>query len=358
MASIRTRELTKRFGDTIALDRVSLAIEPGELYFLLGPSGCGKTTLLRVLAGFAEPNSGDIFFAEKCVTHSPPRSRDAGMVFQSYALWPHLTVAENIAYGLRIRKWRRREIDKRVAGMLKLVRMEQHGRRFPAQLSGGQQQRVALARALVVEPQVLLLDEPLSNLDARLREEMRVEIGRIHKETGVTTVYVTHDQTEALALADRIGVMDRGQVIQVDAPEELYNRPANQFVASFLGDSNFLPGRVSEANGALCTVETPVGPLVGHAASGNGPKLSVGSDVVCSIRPQALSLREELQERSTVNPIEARVIAIEFLGQLIQVRLVSGDTQLLMTTLPRIAGKLKPGDAVTIAAEPDHVIFL
>ena len=239
--SIRIRGLVKRFGATTALDGVDLEIEPGELFFLLGPSGCGKTTLLRHIAGFYEPDAGSIFVGGEDVTHLPPHKRDTGMVFQSYALWPHLTLAENVAFGLRMRKVPKRETAERVRAALAAVKMEDKADRKPNQLSGGQQQRVALARALVVQPRCLLLDEPLSNLDAKLRLEMRLEIRRICKEAGLTAVYVTHDQKEALSIADRLAVMQAGRLEQVGAPLEVYRAPRNRFVASFIGETNFLP---------------------------------------------------------------------------------------------------------------------
>ena len=239
--SIQIRDLVKRFGATTALDRVTLDIEPGELFFLLGPSGCGKTTLLRHVAGFYEPDEGRILIGGEDVTRVPPHRRDTGMVFQSYALWPHMTLAENVAFGLRMRGVGRAETAERVRKALAAVKMEDKASRKPNQLSGGQQQRVALARALVVQPRCLLLDEPLSNLDAKLRLEMRGEIRRICKEAGLTAVYVTHDQKEALSIADRLAVMQAGRLEQVGAPLEVYRKPKNRFVASFIGETNFLP---------------------------------------------------------------------------------------------------------------------
>src|SRR5438874_723411 len=212
MTPILIQDVSKHFGTAVAVDRVSLQIAPGEMFFLLGPSGCGKTTLLRILAGFVQPDSGDVFFGDERITDLPPRDRDAALVFQTYALWPHMTVARNVAYGLHVRGKGRKEIDERVRQALKMVRMEGYADRRPTQLSGGQQQRVALARALVIEPRVVLLDEPLSNLDARLRDEMREEIRRLHRETGLTMVYVTHDQKEALTLADGLAVMRAGRL--------------------------------------------------------------------------------------------------------------------------------------------------
>ena len=239
--SIQIQDLVKRFGATTALDHVSLDIEPGELFFLLGPSGCGKTTLLRHVAGFYEPDGGRILIGGEDVTRVPPHRRDTGMVFQSYALWPHMTLAENVAFGLRMRGVGKAETAERVRRALAAVKMEDKASRRPNQLSGGQQQRVALARALVVQPRCLLLDEPLSNLDAKLRLEMRGEIRRICKEAGLTAVYVTHDQKEALSIADRLAVMQAGRLEQVGAPLEVYRRPRNRFVASFIGETNFLP---------------------------------------------------------------------------------------------------------------------
>ena len=239
--SISIKNLVKRFGSTKALNDINLEIEPGELFFLLGPSGCGKTTLLRHIAGFYTPDAGKLFIGGDDVTGVPPHKRDTGMVFQSYALWPHMTLAENVAFGLQMRKIPKSEIDKRVQAALEIVKMETRAKSKPNQLSGGQQQRVALARALVVQPRCLLLDEPLSNLDAKLRLEMRVEIRRICKDAGLTAVYVTHDQKEALSIADRLAIMRDGVIEQTGTPLDVYRRPKNAFVASFIGETNFLP---------------------------------------------------------------------------------------------------------------------
>ena len=239
--SITIKQLTKTFGSTRALDHVSLEIEPGELFFLLGPSGCGKTTLLRNIAGFYTPDAGTVSIGKDDVTNMPPHKRDTGMVFQSYALWPHLTIAENVAFGLQMRKIPKAEINQRVMEALTTVKMETRAKSKPNELSGGQQQRIALARALVVHPRCLLLDEPLSNLDAKLRLEMRVEIRRICKDAGLTAVYVTHDQKEALSIADRLAIMRDGQIEQIGTPLDVYRRPKNAFVAAFIGETNFLP---------------------------------------------------------------------------------------------------------------------
>ncbi|MGI5867905.1 MAG: ABC transporter ATP-binding protein [Kiritimatiellia bacterium] len=239
--SISIQNLTKTFGETRALDRVSLEIAPGELFFLLGPSGCGKTTLLRHIAGFHRPDEGRVFIGGDDVTDTPPHRRDTGMVFQSYALWPHMTLAENVAFGLEMRRVPAAETKRRVHEALDIVKMASRADSKPNELSGGQQQRIALARALVVQPRCLLLDEPLSNLDAKLRLEMRVEIRRICKQAGLTAVYVTHDQKEALSIADRLAVMRDGRFEQIGTPLEVYRKPDSAFVASFIGETNFLP---------------------------------------------------------------------------------------------------------------------
>ena len=252
MAQLELQNLVKRYGDFHAVRDVSLSVADGEFLVLLGPSGCGKTTTLRMIAGFIEPSAGQVKLGGADVTLLPPWKRNAGMVFQSYALFPHLTVAQNVAFGLEMRKVPRADIDKRVEETLALVRLEGYGGRLPRQLSGGQQQRVALARALAIHPDVLLLDEPLSNLDAKLRQEVRVEIRELQQRMGLTTVMVTHDQEEALTMADRLVVMNEGSVRQVGSQRDLYERPADRFVAGFVGRSTFLDGTV-EAPGRFRT---------------------------------------------------------------------------------------------------------
>ena len=246
MASVELRGLTKRFGSLAVVDNVSLRIDHGQLVCLLGPSGCGKTTTLRLIAGFLEPSDGEIHVGDRLVSSSartlPPEQRKMSMIFQSYALWPHMTVAENIVYGLRLRKMDRDTIAKKLKAILETTKLEILAQRYPGELSGGQQQRVALARALVVEPETLLLDEPLSNLDANLREEMRFEIRRLHDEYRYTTVYVTHDQSEAMTTADLIAVMNGGKIDQLGTPEDIYDRPQSEFVARFIGASNVIKG--------------------------------------------------------------------------------------------------------------------
>src|SRR5437899_1192057 len=268
MASVELKGLSKHYGSAVAVDGVSLRVEHGQLVCLLGPSGCGKTTTLRLIAGFIEPSAGEIVVGDKVLSSTartvPPEGRNMSMIFQSYALWPHMTVAENVAYGLRIRKLDKATIDGKLKAILSTARLEALADRYPGELSGGQQQRVSLARALVVEPETLLLDEPLSNLDANLREEMRFEIRRLHDRYRYTTVYVTHDQSEAMTTADLIAVMNLGRIEQLGTPQEIYDLPRSAFVARFIGGSNILvgkaidAGRIALAGGTLATTGRPL----------------------------------------------------------------------------------------------------
>ena len=280
MARLQLTGLTKTYGDFHAVAGVDLDIRQGELVVLLGPSGCGKTTTLRMIAGFIAPTAGEIRLGGNDITRQPPWRRNTGLVFQSYALFPHLSVADNVAFGLRMRKLPQPKIATKLTEVLRLVRLEGLANRLPRELSGGQQQRVALARALVIEPDILLLDEPLSNLDAKLRHEVRVEIRELQKELGLTTVMVTHDQEEALTMADRLVVMSNGQVQQVGSQRDLYENPANTFVAGFVGRTNFLHGRV-EGPGTFRT-ESGLGICCDESAAANGRTLA--------LRPERLSL--------------------------------------------------------------------
>lgn len=295
MITIELEGLRKKYGTTFAVDNISLRIEAGELFFLLGPSGCGKTTLLRMIAGFVKPTEGRIRLGEKDVTDLPPEKRETGMVFQNYALWPHMSVAQNVGFGLTVRKVNRVDRDKRIEEALRSVHMADYAKRKPNELSGGQQQRVALARALVVQPRVLLLDEPLSNLDAKLRTEMRSEIRRICKKTGITTVYVTHDQKEALSMADSVAVLREGNVVQIGSPQEIYNRPTSRFVADFLGETNFVSAEVSDADSGKLVLDSPAGPIESRVFNETTPR---SGNVTCSIRPEAWQIIDAEKEEN------------------------------------------------------------
>ena len=281
---IRVAGVVKRFGAATAVDHADLTVADGELFTLLGPSGCGKTTLLRLLAGFVQADAGEIRFGDRVVSGLPPYARNIGMVFQNYALWPHMTVAENVSYGLRIRKIPAAEVRARLDEGLRKVNLTGLEARYPGQLSGGQQQRVALARALVLEPDILLLDEPLSNLDAKIRVQVRAEIRQLQQALRITTIYVTHDQEEALSLSDRVAVMKDGRVLQVGAPKELYERPRTRFVADFVGTNNLVAGEVLERRDQELVVRTDIGDL---RAIPNG---AVAGRCVLAIRPENVAL--------------------------------------------------------------------
>jgi iron(III) transport system ATP-binding protein len=308
LASVELRGLTKRFGSLSVVDQVSLRIDHGQLICLLGPSGCGKTTTLRLIAGFLEPSDGEIHVGDRVVSSRaktlPPESRKMSMIFQSYALWPHMTVAENIVYGLRLRKMDRDTIAKKLAAILSTTKLEILAQRYPGELSGGQQQRVALARALIVEPETLLLDEPLSNLDANLREEMRFEIRRLHDEYRYTTVYVTHDQSEAMTTADLIAVMNAGKIDQLGTPEQIYARPESEFVARFIGASNVIKGVARDDNHIA---------FAGTSLQVVGAKLKTGQAAAVAIRQHDIQLSTRAPQGQT-NAVKATVTRQVFLG--------------------------------------------
>jgi iron(III) transport system ATP-binding protein len=346
MPGVVLTSLTKRYGDLAAVEGLSLAVEPGELVSLLGPSGCGKTTTLRLVAGFLTPEAGEIWVGERCLSTRasvvPPERRRMAMIFQSYALWPHMTVAQNVAYGLRFKLgMTRADRDRRVTEMLRVVQLAGYEPRYPGELSGGQQQRVAVARALVVEPEILLLDEPLSNLDANLREEMRFEIRRLHEAFGITTLYVTHDQAEAMVISDRVAVLHRGRVEQIGTAEDLFRRPRTRFVAEFIGRTNLLDAVAAEpgvaARGAL---------RIRLASRETAP----GAPMVVSIRPHEI----ELVAAGHAAPEGANVLAgtvqrASYLGDAVDYQVqVSGTDVVLRVTAPPPA-RVAPGAAVTLA---------
>jgi spermidine/putrescine ABC transporter ATP-binding subunit len=307
---ISVANLTKRFGPLAVVSEVNFSIEDGELFTLLGPSGCGKTTLLRLVAGFYAPDGGEIRFDDRVVNAVPPHERGIGMVFQNYALWPHMTVSENVSYGLKLRKIAASEIAERVRAVLDKVKLGGLGDRYPGQLSGGQQQRVALARALVLNPQILLLDEPLSNLDAKIRIQVRAEIRKLQKELGITTIYVTHDQEEALTLSDRIAVFNQGKVFQIGPPKALYERPANRFVADFIGINNLVDGTVRAIEGPLRNVRVET--AVGEISAIYDERLHVGDRCVICIRPENAAVDGE--SGGERNQLKGKISFAAYLG--------------------------------------------
>jgi putative spermidine/putrescine transport system ATP-binding protein len=316
MSYLTLTNVQKRFGDFSAVQDFNLSAEKGEFVSFLGPSGCGKTTTLRMIAGFEHPTAGTITIDGRDVTRVPPNRRNVGMVFQSYALFPNMTVADNIGFGLKVRKRTNDQIRQRVAELLGIVNLSDKGDRYPYQLSGGQQQRVALARALAFEPQVLLLDEPLSALDAKIRVALRHEIRAIQRQLGITTVYVTHDQEEALSLSDRVVVMSEGRMEQVGTPFEIYNFPATAFVASFVGTLNVLPGMVTDAGrGELTIAGQPV--RLAHAFEG-----SRGREIKVALRPEMVTLGKP---SDGANQLTGKVTDVSFLGSIVRIRVELGD---------------------------------
>ncbi len=342
MTRIRVENVIKRFGKTVALRGVSLEVRDGELFAVLGPSGCGKTTLLRTIAGFEIPDSGRVFFDDEDVTFKRPDERGAVMVFQNWALWPHMTVYENVAYGLKLRKLPRDEIDRRVKAVLELVGLRGLENRYPHQLSGGQQQRVALARALVVEPRVLLLDEPLTNLDARLRLRLRGEIRKIQRELGITAVYVTHDQEEALALADRIAVMWNGLVVEIGTPSEIYHNPKHLFTAFFIGKTSVAEARVVDTDGGYAYLK--LGDVTIKAVN-HGVSID---DKYAIVVFKAESARLEPEWRNYTEVI-GRVAVAMYLGSSVEIRIVPhGYRRDLSFYLPTLEELPKPGEEIKI----------
>jgi ABC-type Fe3+/spermidine/putrescine transport system ATPase subunit len=343
------KNVTKRYGKTVAVENLNLTIETGALHFLLGPSGCGKTTTLRMLAGLESVTEGQILFDGRDVTRSPAADRGIGMVFQNYALWPHMTVLKNIEYGLKLRKISKNELNERVQEVLQITQLVRFADRLPGQLSGGQQQRVALARALAIRPNVLLLDEPLSNLDAKLRHEMRDNICRIHKQTGITTVYVTHDQKEALSMGTKISVMHSGSLIQSASPRELYNHPESPFVAGFIGETNLIAGTYSgvdtkNSRADQHVVQTDLGLIRSARKFGN---FKSGDKVIVSIRPESIEL-DLKSPRYEVNTYDVTLNHLTYLGESEQLLLNKGDTLIRATLFNSQNHGLTDGDGARI----------
>ncbi|MEM0496624.1 MAG: ABC transporter ATP-binding protein [Acidilobaceae archaeon] len=329
MAEVILDNVSKYFGRFKALDSVSFTVKPGEIFTLLGPSGCGKTTTLRVIAGLEIPEEGRVLIDGYDVTYKKPYERNTAMVFQNYALWPHMTVYDNIAYGLKIRKYSRDEIKRRVKWALELLGLEGLENRYPLQLSGGQQQRVALARAIVVEPKVLLLDEPLSNLDAKLRVRVREEIVSLQRRLKITTIYVTHDQEEAMNISDRVAIMDRGRIVQIGTPAEIYYNPYNFFIATFMGRSNVLSGVVERVISDKL-YEVNINGLRLNGTS-TGAKLSTGDDVLVVIRYESF---RKADENDKINVIEGRVERLSFIGLALQVKVITVNGHVILAYLP------------------------
>jgi iron(III) transport system ATP-binding protein len=348
VASVELRHLTKSYGGTAAVDNISQHIEHGSLVCLLGPSGCGKTTTLRLIAGFVEPSAGEIYVGSRLVSSPartlPPERRNMSMIFQSYALWPHMSVADNIAYGLKLRKVDRGTIAQKVNGMLATTRLDTLADRYPGELSGGQQQRVALARALIVEPETLLLDEPLSNLDANLREEMRFEVRRLHDQYRYTTIYVTHDQSEAMTAADVIAVMNAGRIEQAGSPEEIYDRPRSEFVARFIGSSNVIKARICDDNHVA---------FAGTVLRVDASSLAGRGEAAVSIRPHDIGIAASRPPEAE-NAVAATVVRQVFLGgNRDYLVAVGGDGGTQLRVLSAATCNLAPGSAVWLYLPAD-----
>ncbi len=346
-------------GQTIrAAHEVSFEVPPGKLFTLLGPSGCGKTTTLRSIAGLERPRSGEtsvsgeVIYSSKKNVFVPPNRRGLGMVFQSYAIWPHMTVFDNAAFPLQVsrKKLRRKEVEQRVQRVLKVVSLDDMAEREATKLSGGQQQRLALARALVMEPPLLLLDEPLSNLDAKLRERMRFELKRLQRDLGITTVYVTHDQSEALALSHSIAVMNAGRIEQIGSPREIYERPRNQFVADFIGTTNFIRGSVSEAAGGVYRIRSEVGELTVRGAD----PLEAGARVVVSVRPEDISLSETRPQGENV--LQGTVHTKVFLGESVDFEVKVASRTLLSRAHPSLGTRV--GHPIHLSLDPEKCVAL
>jgi len=346
--TLRIRDLTKQFGEVTALRDFDLDVEGGEFISLLGPSGCGKTTALNCLSGLLQPDRGEIDLDGASVVQTPPERRHFGMVFQNYALFPHLTVRRNIAFGLEMQRVPRAQMHERVDRVLTLVRLREHAEKYPAQLSGGQQQRIAIARAVVTEPRLMLMDEPLSNLDAKLRLEMRTEIRRLHQALGLTTIYVTHDQEEALSLSDRIVLMRHGLIRQVGTPRQVYTEPESLYAATFLGSRNIFPVRIAASDGDH--VQVVIGSNVTLQAASRGG-FNAGDEAVATIRPEDIELQPADQQQT--NALSGRVETVEFLGQETELGIRSDLPELVMA---RSGDIWRQGDAVTFHFPPARLL--
>jgi spermidine/putrescine ABC transporter ATP-binding subunit len=355
MSNVVLENVSKHYDQVVAVHALNLEVRAGEFITLLGPSGCGKTTTLRMIAGFVEPSEGRVYIANENVTRLPPQKRTIGMVFQDYALFPHLTIGENIGFGLVERGTIRAQVEARVRELLRLIRLPDVARRFPSELSGGQQQRVALARAIAFPPKVLLMDEPLGALDLKLREAMQLELRSIQQELKITTVYVTHDQTEAMTMSDRIAVMNQGRIEQLDEPARIYNAPRTKFVANFVGKVNFLPGKLVGRCGDYSAVETDVARILAPPIADGSP----GAALTVAVRPEHLRVLANGAADAGMNVVErGRIETQTFAGNLchIGVRLANGSS-LLVETRPaeRVGG---PGESVRVGWNVEETVII
>jgi spermidine/putrescine ABC transporter ATP-binding subunit len=353
VADVSLRRIAKRFGDALVVDGLDLDIRQGEFLTLLGPSGCGKTTTLRMIAGFVRPTSGRVFIGGEDVTDLEPRKRRIGMVFQDYALFPHLTIAENIAFGLVERRTPHERVAPRVAELLDLIRLPDIGERLPSELSGGQQQRVALARSIAYPPRVLLMDEPLGALDLKMREYMQLELRRIQQHLALTVVYVTHDQNEAMTMSDRIAVMNGGRIEQLDAPELVYHRPRTRFVANFVGKVNFVDGAIRRSDGRFGAIETKDGALLQAPV-----RQAVGSRVTLAIRPEHLTLHATDAVVDGWNVLKGRISARTFYGNVRHYVVELGEHESFVAETRPTDSRWSVGDEVSIAWRPDDSVVV
>jgi iron(III) transport system ATP-binding protein len=354
---VRLIDLKKSFQEVEAVKGVNLTVARGDFFTFLGPSGCGKTTILRMIAGFTRPEGGHIFFNDREVNEVPPWKRDVGMVFQSYALWPHMSVFENVAFGLKERNLAKSVVHEKTRRALAMVNLEGLEKRRPSELSGGQQQRVALARTLVIEPQLLLLDEPLSNLDAKLRVQMRQELVRIQSDLGITSIYVTHDQEEALTLSTRIAVMSKGEVVQVGTPKDIYENPMSREVADFVGTSNFFRARVLELLAHRVKVETEEGFPLSFEKPGD-LSIAAGAGLLLNIRPESIEISSLADRSGKTNRIEGTVRTSAYLGSLVQYEVdVSSQKRVKVNVVnPRKKALFKGGDRVALTFSPEDIV--
>jgi len=354
MAILKVKNLSKNFGKVKAVQEVSFEATEGRVLSLLGPSGCGKTTMLRCIAGFENPDRGEIYLDDRKITSIPPEKRGIGMVFQNYALWPHMTVYGNLAFGLQIRKVPKDEITKKIKKVLGMVQLEGYENRYPRQMSGGQQQRIAMARALVFEPGIMLLDEPLSNLDAQLREEMRFEFIELQKKLGITAIYVTHDQAEALVISDKILILDQGKMIQFGTPKEIYSNPKNKFVAGFIAVTSFINGRIDsfteEKKKVIVKTDDS---LVIH---GFNNSFDIGQKVSVAMRMNVIKFiqDENKSDKNTVNIFKGKIIQSSYLGNIIDYKIKVGSWEIRTNSDAKY--NFKVGEEVTFYLSPEDII--